>query len=133
MLDNTITLSVDPLNDTNPEDQIFGRQDEFQNRSVYTGPDHTLAERELMTFYRTAPKPSGNFKGVAKSAIKFSTDVSVEGKDSTTNVAANEIGEVSFSIPVGTTAAQAMLLRQRLIAILDDDSIMTKCMEGLVI
>lgn len=133
MLDNTITLSVDPANDSNPENQIFTRFDEYQNRSVYTGPNHSLSDRETLTFYRTAPKPSGNFKGVAKSSFKISRDVSVEGKDDTTTVAAIELGEVSFSIPIGTTAAEAMELRQRLIAVLDDDDLMAAAMENLEI
>lgn len=133
MLDNTITLSVDTTNDDTPENQAFTRYDEFQNRSVYTGPNHALDSKETMTVYRTPPKPAGNFKGVAKSAVKFSRDVDVEGKDSTTTVAANEIGEISFSIPIGTTAAEAMVLRQRMIAALDDDALMVQIMENLEI
>jgi len=133
MLDTTITLSVDTTNDDTPENHVFTRYDEYQNRTVYTGPNNALDSRELMTVYRTAPKPAGNFKGVAKSTVKFSRDVEIEGKDSTTNVGAVELGEVSFSIPVGTSAADAMILRQRLIAALDDDTLMVKLMENLEI
>lgn len=133
MLDNTITLSVDTTNDDTPENHVFTRYDEYQNRSVYNGPDHSLDTKELLTIYRTPPKPSGNFKGVAKSALKFARDVDVEGKDSTTTVAAVELGEISFSIPIGTTAADAMILRQRMIAALDDDALMVKIMENLEI
>lgn len=133
MLDNTITLSVDYLNDSNTTDEVYSRQDEFQNRSVYTGPDHTLSERDTMSFYRTYPKQSGNFRGTAKSAIKFSQDVQVDGVDASTSVNAVEIGEISFSLPVGTTAAAAKILRQRMIAALDDDTLMAKLNDKLEI
>ena len=132
MLDNTITLSVDTTNDDTPENQAFNRYDEYQNRSVYTGPSHALDSRDTMTMYRTQPKPSGNFRGVAKSTIKFSRDVNVAGQDGV-DVAAVEIGEVSFSLPVGTTSADAMVLRQRMIAALDSDTLMVKLSENLEI
>jgi hypothetical protein len=87
--------------------------------------------RDLMAFYRSVPKKSGNFNGVAKSAVKFTVDKEVEGVDSSTTVIAPLIGEISFSVPLGTTAAEAMELRQRMIAALDNDTIMVKLMEEL--
>lgn len=119
MLDNTITLAVDILNDGNTVNEIYSRYDEFQNRTVYTGEDHALDARQTMTVYRTYPKQSGNFKGTAKSSVKLSEDVEVAGVDSTTTVAANEIAEASFSLPVGTSSARAVAIRQRLIAAID--------------
>lgn len=119
MLDNTITLAVDLLNTGSTTDEVYTRHEEFQNRSVYAGPNHTLSERETMTCYRTFPKQSGNFRGVAKSAVKLSADVEVDGVDSTTSVNATELAEASFSLPVGTSSARAVALRQRLIAAID--------------
>jgi hypothetical protein len=131
MLANEITLSVDAANDGNPADEDYTRVEEFQNRSVYEGPNHSLVERETLTFYRTKPTKSGNFNGVAKSAAKFSIDVAVDGVDTSTTVVAPLIGEISFSLPIGTTAADAMHLRQRLVALADNDTIMVALSELL--
>lgn len=133
MLDNTITLQVDPANNSTVVPEAYTRYDEYQNRSVYTGPNHSLSAKDTMTFYRTSPKRSGNFKGVAKSSIKFTRDRIVEGVDDTTTVNALEIGEVNFSLPVGFTSADVIALRQRIIAALDDDTLMGKLNEQLEI
>lgn len=132
MLDNTITLPVDVLNNNTPVNEAFSRYDEYQNRSVYIGPGHALDARNQMTLYRTLPKQAGTFRGVAKSAIKFSADVVVSGTD-TSDITASEIGEISFSLPVGTTAARAKALRQRMIALLDDDALCAALTERLEI
>lgn len=131
MLDNTITLSVDDTNDDTPVNQVYTRYEEAANRSSYIGSDHTLSDRNLMTVTRNFPTVSGNFRGVAKSTLKFTQDVEVEGVDATTDVNSSVIAAVSFSIPVGTTAALAMEIRQRLIAALDDDDFMVRLTETL--
>lgn len=118
MLDNKITLAVDKLNNGTLVEQAFRRFDEYQNRTVYTGPSHTLDSKDTMTLYRTPPKPSGNFRGTAKTSIKFSRDSVILGRDGV-NVIAPEIGEINFSLPVGTSPADAIILRQRMIAALD--------------
>jgi hypothetical protein len=127
MLDNVITLSVDLDNDggtTAAVDSIFSRFDEYQNRSEYIHEDHTLALRDKLGFYRTLPKQSGNFKGTAKSAIKFTRDQAVAGVDSTTTIVAPGIVDIGFSFPIGMTAAQMLELRMRAVALLLDDNIM---------
>lgn len=127
MLDNTITLTVDVLNDddtTADESQVYSRHEEYLNRSVYIAADHTLASPHTLSFYRTQPKANGNFPGMAKSAFKISECLLVLGVDGVTNVAAPLIAEVSFAVPVGTSAAQLMEMRQRLVALLDDDTLM---------
>lgn len=118
MLENIITLAVDKLNNGTLVNQAFRRFDEYQNRTVYTGPSHTLDSKDTMTLYRTPPKPSGNFRGTAKTSIKFSRDSVILGRDGV-NVIAPEIGEINFSLPVGTSSADAIILRQRMIAALD--------------
>lgn len=133
MLANTITLPVDLANTGSTTDLVLTRLEEFQNRSVYKTPTHSLITRDTLSFYRTMPKKSGNFNGVAKSALKFTVDKEVEGVDTTTTIVAPQIGEISFSLPIGFTAAEALVLRQRLIAALDDDTIMAQLMEGLEI
>jgi hypothetical protein len=124
MLANDITLAVDLLNTGVTTDEVFSCHERHLNRSVYIGEEHSPASRDNLGFYRTFPKTSGNFKGTCKSALKFTKDFEVEGVDSTTTVTAPAIMEVSFSLPVGLTEAQMLVIRQRAIALLDDDTVM---------
>jgi len=133
MQDNVITLAVDELNNDTTVDYDFTRYEEYQNRSVYIGEDHDLAARDTLTLYRTHPKVSGNYKGNAKSTLKFSQDFAVDGVDGVATLTAPVIAEVSFSVPVGVSAADRMIIRQRIIAILDDDTFMESLMNQLMI
>lgn len=121
---NQISLNVDVLNDGNTVAQTYDRYEEFQNRSIYVGATHVPEARDQMAIYRTFPSKSGNFKGVSKSAIKFTADVEVPGVDASTTLTAPMIGEVTFSLPVGCAAADVKELRQRIIAALDVDTFM---------
>lgn len=133
MLDNVITLAVDELNNDSTVDVDFSRFEEFSNRSVYTGEEHQLTAKDTLTFYRTFPKQSGNFKGTAKTAFKFSQDFLVTGADGIASLTSPLIVEVSFSVPVGVTAADQLIGRQRAIALLDDDAIMVALMNQLMV
>lgn len=133
MLDNTITLAVDELNDTNTVNHVFDRFEEYSNRSVYIGANHALTARDTLSFYRSFPKASGNFKGVAKTAFKFTQDLVVDGVDGIAQLTSPIITEVSFSVPVGVTAAEQMIARQRNIALLDDDTLMAALMNQLMV
>lgn len=124
MQPDSITLAVDVLNDANTVDHVFTRFDEYQNRSVYNHSAHSLVARDTLTLYRTFPKASGNFKGMAKSAIKFSQDLEVLGVDGITTLTSPIIAEVGFSIPVGVTPAEQMIARQRVLAMVDFDAVM---------
>lgn len=115
---NTITLAVDILNSGSTTNQAFERVEEQVNRSTYNGPGHTFASRNQMQFYRTNPVRSGAFLGAVKSSVKFTEDVTVDDAEGNDRVAP-AIAECSFSIPVGTTAAKTLELRQRMIAALD--------------
>lgn len=119
MLDNSITLPVDVANNGTIVNQVISRHEESANRTRYTFPTHSLVSRDVVDFYRTMPKRAGNFNGVAKSAIKVTTDVAVPGVDASTTLTAPQIGEVAFAIPVGASSASIVTLRQRLIAIID--------------
>lgn len=130
MLDNTITLAVDVLNNGTTVNKVFSRHDDtLPNRSKYISDSHTLASRDILDFYRTPPKKSGNFNGVAKTGFKFTTDYVVAGADASTDVIAPQIAEVSFSLPIGFTTAQLVVLRQRIIALLDNDALMKRLNE----
>lgn len=125
MQPNTITLSVDEENDgVGPVNHVFTRLEEYLNRSVYVGPNHSLVTRNTLGLYRTFPKPQGNFNGVAKTSMKFTQDVQVLGKDGVSQITSPIIVEVSYSIPVGATGAQILIARQRALALQDLDSVM---------
>lgn len=132
MLPDTITLNVDEANNSVNVSTTWTRVDFFNTRSVYNAAGHSVVERDLLNFYRTAPTKSGNYNGVAKCALKITDDVSVPGVDTTTTVVAPLIGEVAFSVPVGSTAVQQKKLRQRIIALLDDEATMAKLFAGEV-
>lgn len=134
MLSDVITLSVDTQNDgVGPVSEEYNRFEENLNRSIYVGEDHQLIDRNTLTFYRTQPKVAGNFRGVAKTSFKFSKDFAVTGVDGVASITAPVIVEVSFSIPVGVTAADQLHVRQRVLALLDLDSVMVPLNNQLMI
>jgi hypothetical protein len=126
MLENTLTFSVDLLNTGSTTDVTFTRVDEFPNRSVYKSPEDSYVLRDTLGFYRTIPKRSGNSLGVKKGAFKLTQDVVVPGVDTTTELTAVELLDLSFNSPVGSTAATRKIMRQRAIALLDDDALMER-------
>lgn len=119
MLDNTITIPVDILNNGTLSNRVYSRYQEFLDRSVYKGPAHTLSVRDTLGFYRTPIKSGGSNNGVAKSAGKLTQDIVVPGKVTSTDVVLPMIGNFDFSIPVGASAAQTLEFRQRMIAVID--------------
>lgn len=133
MQPNTITLPVDVLNNGTTVDKVFTRYDEYQNRSVYVSPSHTMESRDTLSFYRTQPKPSGNFKGVSKVAAKFSEDKLVTGADGVSQLTAPLIVDIAASIPVGVSWAQVLKKLQEAIALLDQDAIMSPLTGSLMI
>lgn len=124
MQPNTLTLSVDVANNSTIVEQDYERFEEHQNRSVYVGENHRIDNRDMITVYRSFPTRTGNFQGTAKTSAKFTDDVTVSGVDVNTSVKAPMICEVSFSIPVGTDPELVLEMRQRVIALLDQDSFM---------
>lgn len=131
---DVITLSVDEENDgVGPVNHVYNRFEEHLNRSTYIGENHTLMSRNTLSLYRTSPKPSGNFKGVAKTSFKFTKDYVVPGVDESTNITAPVIVDVGFSIPVGVTATESKLRRQVALALLDLDSVMAPLNDQLMI
>lgn len=133
MQPDIITLAVDTLNSGSTTNYDFTRFEETLNRTIYAGEDHTIDSRDQLAIYRTAPKRTGNFKGVAKTSTKFTRDITILGVDGLANLTAPIIIEVSFSIPVGCTTAQMVGMRQRAIALLDSDTIMNDLNLSLMI
>lgn len=135
MLSNSITLVVDEDNvpGTAGVSKTFTRFEEFQNRSVYIETAHSIAMKDTLSFYRTLPKISGNFRGSAKCAFKFTKDYEVPGVDSETVNLVPAIVEGNLSLPVGLTPAQVMALYMRVNALLGSDAIMVPLTTQLMI
>lgn len=133
MLPNTITLAVDEANNATLINAVFSRDEEYLNRTVYAAANSSIIMRDTLGFYRTKPTKNGNFLGVAKSTIKFTVDQIVDGADGVAHFTQPVLAEVSFSIPVGTPAAAVKEIRQRIVALLDRDDIMTEAQERLQI
>jgi hypothetical protein len=129
-----ITIPVDELNTGVDTDHVYSRFDDFANRSVYINTStHNLEMRDTLGLYRTFPKPNGNFKGVGKTSLKFTTDISVDAVDGVSTLVSPMIGEVGFSIPVGATDAQKLILRQRIVALVDQELYMVPLQNQLEI
>jgi len=101
------------------------RHEETTTRSTYVDDaSHSVDSRDIMQLYRTAAKRNGESRGTSKSAVKLTSDVSVPNASGSGDIVLPLIAEVSFSVPVGVTAAQTLELRQQLVALLDDDAVM---------
>jgi hypothetical protein len=134
MQPNTITLSVNEDNDdgtTALVDSHFTLFEEFQNRSEYIHTNHTMVMRDKLGFYRTQPKINGNFRGMAKSAVKFTKDHMVPGVDTTTEIIAPSIIEIRISNPVGMTPAETLAMVMRAAAFLPLSTIVAPLVDQL--
>lgn len=125
-LPNTLTVYIDNENDGSPIPVIISEIERAADRSRYKFPTHSLIARDYVDFYRTLNKKTGNFNGVAKSAIKVTRDVSVPGVDTTTTLVAPQIAHVTFANPVGVTPAQELEVAMRLVGCIIDSVIRPK-------
>ena len=68
-----LTISVDADGDGAgaAADEVWSNFDRLGNRSIYHSVVHTPVVRDMLTLYRTLPKPTTNFYGVQKSAVKL--------------------------------------------------------------
>lgn len=122
MLANEITISVDALNSGSAAAVTLEKRTADVNKSVYAFPTSTLQKPDTLTVARTFAKRNGSYLGNSRAVVKLSMPVDVQNADGSSVVAAS-ILEVSASLPVGITPAQTKLLRQRLIAFLDNDAV----------
>lgn len=129
MQENSLTLPVDPANNATVVDEVYRRFSESDGRSLYIGADHSDGVRNTLTLLRTLPKANGTFKGTGKATFKFTQDTSVPSVNPDVDITAPAIVEVSFSLPVGATAALAKHMRQRALAMLDKDAIIANLHE----
>lgn len=128
-ISSSITLSVDTTNDNTPEEQVLTLFDGTTGRKEFHFPGHAFTSREQVVFTRALPKPNGNFAGTRKTSFKITDDEIVDGLDPATDIKAPGIMEVNCSLPVGISSAVAKLMRQRVIAILDNDALMESFQE----
>lgn len=127
MLDNTIVMTLP--NGGTPVNVNITRIDVLQNRSVYHEPTHSTTMRKTVGFYRTLPKRSGDFLGVAKSAVKSTLDMTVANAKGEP-VVSPMIGEISFSIPIGAVEADIDSLLDRLEALIKSRSVIKRTLLG---
>lgn len=111
MQSTIITLPVDITDTDTLVDCIYNRQEEYLHRTLYIAATHAVDMRNTLMLYRTPPKPTSAFKGVQKQAFKFTRDISILNPVGE-SIVSPMIGEVSFSIPVGATAAQRLEIAQ---------------------
>jgi len=124
MLGTTITLSVDKLNNATPVSEVFTFDSNINpNKSLYYGDLHTVDSKETLVFTRVPAKINGNFKGTQRSSQKYSRDFEVLGVNGET-IKVTATTEVIDSFPVGLTSAQKKELRQYLVALRDNDTVM---------
>lgn len=119
---NSIVLSVDGDRTSTPADETYTRFDFQGNYSEYRGANFAHDARDMFRMYRTPPKISGNYKGSAKSAVKFTVDQEVETVDGGVTDAPL-ILELSGSIPVGTTSANLIHALERVKAALSNTTV----------
>jgi len=126
-----LTFNVDVLHDTNLVAKVFEYARSLRDgmKSLFFGPDNTTSEPDTLSFEVTDPKQNGNFRGVTRPKIVRTRTAVVDGVDETTQLVQPLIGKLEFSIPVGTLPADILLLRQEIVAILNDDTVMDKLMK----
>jgi len=121
---DTITLAVDTANTGSTTSTAFSRYAEELNKTTYIGASHVPNSTvDTLVFGRSLPTKNGTFLGTGKSQAKFTRTMSVAASDGTT-LKVPLIIDVNFSVPVGTTSAELVKLRQTAIALLDNDTIM---------
>lgn len=127
MLPDQITLAVDVLDNNTLVNKVFDRIEDPVGRSIYYGvtDQHTAVSRNILGFYRTLPKRSGNDLGTMKSSLKFTRDRAVLNAVGQT-VVKPELIEVNFSVPVGATVANTLALREHVAALIINAVLMNK-------
>lgn len=83
-------------------------QDSFQtpNRVAYAGPSQTFEKKDNLILARTAPKPSGTYRGMARAQVKRVKTVTLDDSSK-----ADIIMTVDIAIPVGAAAADIDAVR----------------------
>lgn len=133
-MSTTITLSVDAANDGNPVNYVYTSNSGVggTDKTVFIHSAHTLAARRELAFLRRLPTRAGNFKGMAKSTVKFTRAVTVPGVDGV-DIDSFAIMEINFTFPVGSSTAFQKEVRQEGVALMDADAIIEPVNYNLVL
>lgn len=83
-------------------------------KSTYLGDDHSPILRDMVQFYSSPAKPSGNSRGSHKCSVKFTKDYEVDERSGDGTVVKPSIVQVSFSLPIGMTEAQRLTPLRRI-------------------
>ena len=128
-LDSSYTLSCkDTVAQENFADVDYDRwDDQTPNKSIYISDLHELNARDMLTFNRTFAKPSGNFLGMNKAALKFTRDITVLGKDGE-NIVVPSTFQLALSLPYGAGEDEIFFFTSRSTAILTK---WTTCLDPL--
>lgn len=68
----------------------------------YVGPSQSLSVQDNFHLYRTAPKPTADFSGVARARVKLARTLTLTGAKTTSGLATLD---VMVNIPVGAASA----------------------------
>lgn len=68
----------------------------------YVGPAQTLSVQDNIHLYRTAPKPTADFSGVARARVKLTRTLTLTGAKTTTGLGTLDL---SINVPVGAASA----------------------------
>lgn len=110
---NTITINT----------VAYEREVEETNRTEYHSPSHTVVARDTMAFSRQAVKPTKEIRGIVRSNLKFTMDVSVLNADGSGNITLPIIVSTDFAIPVGAVEADIDSVVADMAAALADSAI----------
>lgn len=121
---NDIILNVDTANNGTTTEETFSLVRPEEGKATYMLDGSALADKEQLTLFASLPKRSGNFLGVVRSSVKATKAISVPSTVSGEDLTSEIIAQVNFSVPEGTTLADLVHIRQRLVAMLDSDALM---------
>jgi len=123
MLDN-IVIEYMPDRTTPVEFDYNRYRSNGINRTSWHGESHTDQMRDELSLLVGDPKTSANFRGVRKSTFKITRDQEVTGVDTSTELIAPLIANVSFSAPVGTSDAAFIDVCEAIRGLLDQPALM---------
>lgn len=121
---NTLTLPVDTTNNGTTTNRNYNRYREEPEKTEYRGPDHAGIVQDTLTITRKSPTRNGNFLGAYRTKAQFAQSYDVIGLDGTTQKGINATISIEVVAPLGLTDAQLKELRQRALALLDNDTVM---------
>jgi len=121
MQPNTIAYTYDHDNDGGSTAAVAVTQTRFAeelNKSTYrTAAHNTTVQTDTLNFYRTLAKRSGEYLGSEKTALKRTKTHVVENA-SGLDIKAPAIADLSFSFPVGVSAADKLAFYMELVGFL---------------